>query len=334
MTTTCVLPWVSNALSSLDPADNNCIESTGGSFPANLPNCVTISGAVSYGDSMTWASASTLWTAAYYNTGGIGSGGLFINGQVIAQWFSGSTEVARIQGVGIGSSFNGELAFYTLQSGTMTLVNGVTLQLYSGPPNRLDIKLVGGASGNLQVYVAGGLSFDSGPLNHSGWAGITRFRPRGFNLGTSYWSGMICDSVSHIGDDLYRENYDTESATNTGFSGAVGNINKLVTSDGTFVSATTTGAVGTYYDSTGWHAIDGKNIIAYCVCARVIPGAALNDIALATRTHSTNYFSTTIALPSAGFQGTCNAWKTNPNTGVAWTTAEAQGAEGGMEALT
>lgn len=333
--TTCNLPWICNALSSMDPADNNCIESTSGIFPAWLPNCLALNSNTTSGLSMLWSVQSTLWLTFYSNFDSIGSNGSLANGRTLIQWLNGATVVAELVLFGGVGSTNIQYAFDSLQAGVMTRVGSVTLAVTPGSnPNRFDVQTVGNsASGSMAVYVAGTQQINGTGLNHSAWTGVTQIKVFGAVVfGVSYFASLIADTTSHVGDDIRRFPIDTISGVNTGYTGAVTNINELITNDTTFVYATANAQISTYYASG--FSLGSLNVVAVTVAARTKPTGSLAHIELALRTSATNYVSSSIALPSAGYQGTSNAWKTNPNTSAAWLTAAAQAVEGGMEAIT
>lgn len=345
-TTIASLPWFGGELSSVDPSDSTVGEVTSaGTYitTANGPNgqswarcaVAVVGGSSAYFTTPNFPTgASTFWDHWAGIPGQPGQGTHY-NGQIITQYFNGATEVARITADRVVSSTN-TYYFYTLQNGVMTLCGSFTcpeaVQIF-------DIQFVSNStSGQLVAYLNGSQRFATAAnLNHSAWNGITQIKRLGvtFSPGVNnntYWSEMICDTTSTIGRRLYTVRIDTISGTNAGFtSGAVTDINETVLNDTTYIASGTAAQIDTFY-------MNGNNLGSFSILAKGVAARCLTQVGapqnlqLAVRSGSTNYFSSTIAV-GPGFQSFFNSWTTDPNTSAAWANG-ASSTEFGVKSIT
>lgn len=323
MTTTTTLPFAGGEMGSFEPLDNGSVEiTTSGRYDSTLSRCAIIANQSSAGfQTPTWSAASTFWLHAMVYPGG------YVSTRNWVRWYNGSTEVARVASTGSNST----VTLYTLQGGVLTSVGTFT------PPsttlNLMDIALVSNtASGSASVYLAGTLVLSATGLNHSGWTGVTQVRFCGSDT-ASYWSQIICDTIPHVGGAVYTLNLNTNSGTNTGWTGDVSNIDEVVYNDATFNYATANGQISTYSSSSA--SLTGYYIRGIAVGVRALCGATgPQNIKLAIRTGGANYLSPTSIALNSGYQACTYCWTTNPGTSIAWTASDAAAVEGGMEALT
>jgi hypothetical protein len=224
---------------------------------------------------------------------------------------------------------------YTKQSGVLTLVGtSAPLTTYPGLLNTIDIRVKAGAGGIGAFYAGGTQIFNVTGLDNSGFAGVDQIKLYGIDSNaahdaTSYWSQVICDSVSTIGRFLRTDRLNSNSAVNTGWTGSVTDINELPTNDSTFIDSAASGQISTFYES-GMD-LTGLNILARGVSARMrVQGSGPPNLDLTLRSGSGNYFASPIPA-SAGFQASFNSWTTNPDGSVAWTPSTAQATEVGAK---
>ncbi len=333
--TIAALPFFGGTLSCFDPSDSLAIESTlAGTFDATFSTCaLSINGnGVSYATSPLWASAATLWNHAVW----LQPHYSFSPPEVdLIDYYNSATLVAKLT-IGAGpNSASANYRLYTLQSGVMTLV-GSAVSISTAVLQTLDVKLVGNsASGSAAFYVSGTLTAaNASGLAHSGWTGVTSIKLwGGFNVATTgYWSQVICDSSSTVGRFVRTDRLNTNSATNTGWTGGVTLINEIPTNDSSFISASSAGLVSTFFEtglSLGTYQILARGIGAR---ARTESGAGPQNVQLAIRSGSSNFFSASVAA-TAGFQASFNSWTTDPNTSIAWTDAGAAAAESGAKSI-
>lgn len=330
MSTATTLPFFGGELSSFDPSGSGAIESASGAgsnYDAAFARCCIFMGPGYYANSPTWSGATTFWFHFRLNWG---SGSNFTNARILS-FYNGATEVFRMQGTGLTTT---TWTFYTLQSAVLTSVGTFAI-----PPGfqTFDIKLVSNSlAGTFQFYSSGTLVLNVAGLDHSGFAGVTQVQPTGlgvpFNGGDAFWSEIICDSSSHIGDRLKTFPVDTNSAVNTGWTGSVTNVNEVVLNDATFAYAASATLTSTYYASG--FSLGTYNIVAVGVSARANLQSAVGpqNLQLVLRSGGSNHNSSSIALAN-GYQACAHSWTTDPNGNIAWTAANAQVVEGGQESI-
>lgn len=329
------LPFMGGELSSFDPSSSSVTEATGSSTFNYSPPYARCGIKIPPGNSMTsptWpvAATFTLHTELQMDPPTFPA----INA-LIFQAFNGATEVMRILGNGKATQ---TLTFYTLQSGSLTLVGSMVISNPGlVPPAVIDFTLVAGGSGSLTVLSAGTQVFTSSGLNHSGFAGVTQIKAYSYGSdlsglsGAAYWSQIICDTVSHVGDHLYTLPLNANSAVNLGWTGSVTDINEVVLNDANFVSAATAALVSTYL-AAGF-SLSGLNVLGIGVAARAkTTGGGPQNLDLALRVAGANFFSGNIGL-NAGYQACFNSWVNNPATSATWLAAAAQAVEGGQKSI-
>lgn len=329
MSSATVLPFGGGELSSFDPFDSSTFETTSGSYDSAFARCcIRVANPNSGCTSPTWAEAATFW---HHQQVVFSANNGFFGEVAWLLWMNAAgTVVAKLTSTYNHTTVSSPFNLYTLQGSTMTLVGSVTISESLVP---IDVKLVAGAAGVAQLYVSGTLRINASGLAHTQWAGVAQCQ-----LGGNYGVGgvadhseIICDSVPHIGDRLKTYPVDTVSAVNTGWTGAVGNVNKIVLNDSTFVFAASASLTSTYFASG--FSLGTFNVVAVIVAIRINCGASgPQNVEVALRTAGTNYFSSSIAVGN-GYQATTKSWTTNPNTSAAWLAINAQAVEGGMESF-
>lgn len=338
------LPFFGETCSSFDRTSAAVFETTAavsgifcafnGAWAANallVPGSPT---SVTYASTPTWSAASTFWThfdvsmAPPYNA-------IATEGYVV-RWYDGATEVARMT-MNDGSAYEyGNCRFYTLQGGVMTFTFEVDVPFGPYVYRTFDIGLVGAsASGSIAVYVDGIRQGNATGLDHSGWSGVTNFSlyggaAAGLIAMTLFFSQVIGDSSSTVGRNLYHIRLNTNSATNTGWTGTVTDINEIPTNDSNFIASTSAAQISTFLQSPA-PVFTGLNILAVGVGTRALTtGSGPPNLKLALRDSGANYVSTAIGA-GAGFQAMFNSWIDNPATSAPWTVAVVQALEYGAE---
>lgn len=331
-TTIAALPFMGGTLSSFDPSDTGVVESTsGGTYDPAWATCSLSVNYASIATSPKWPAAATFW-ARFFTQGGVSVSGVVTFTMV--EFFHTGTVVARLVATEINISAGFSWNLYTLQGASMTLVGSFIRPWALNP---FDINVVGNtASGSAALYSNNTLVFSASGLNHSAWAGVDQVKfygPTAVNSPPiSYFSEIICDTTSTVGRRLRYDRLNTNSATNTGWTGGVSNINEIPTNDATFISSGTATQISTFYEN-GLN-LGSFNILARGVAARMwVEGAGPPKIQLAIRNGGNNYTSTAIAA-ATGAQAAFNSWTTDPSTGLAWTDSGAQSAESGVESST
>ena len=332
MSTISALPFFGGELSTFIASDGNTYETTDSTyFNSSYSRCaIGCLGGTTFARSPSWPSAADFWMHDVLYSGNYNGGGspIFI-------FYNGATVVAQI----VMSGSNPSCTAYTLQSGSLTSVGTfhIELQLL----NTLDIHIVAGGSGSFTVYVAGAQLFTSTGLNHSGWSGITSLVFSGWNgqygnaVDTNH-SQVICDTTSTIGHILVTDRFDTESATNNGWTGVgttkVGDMSAIPLNDANYMYAASADLTDTFYQST--LNLSSYNVLARGVAARArVQGAGPANIKLCLCLGGTNYVSTAISL-SAGYDSYFNSWTVDPATSSAWTSSAAAAIELGVQSST
>lgn len=320
MSATTTLPHGGGGTDSFDPQDNGCNEdTTGGTYEAAVSDCSIAMSVGSAGmKTPVWPVASEFWAHGVFFPGSGGNGN-----QVL--FFDGATVVAQLVSSGALT-----WTLQTLQAGVMTTVGSFTL--VSAILNYYAFRIVAGASGIAEGYLAGTLIYRQTGLNHAGFSGVTQTQYLGAIGGfTTRWSQIIHDTIPHVGRKLRTVRIDTASVINTGWSGAVGNINEIVLNDATNVTSSAPGDIGTYYKNG--FSFGAYNVVALMVNARAqkTSGSSTN-LQLAVRTNGTNYFTASIAL-DFGMQACCASWTQNPFSAAAWDPTTAASAELGMKSI-
>ncbi len=327
------LPFFGETLSAFDPSDSGIVESTaGGTFDPTWSTCSLSLGPSSTGTSPTWPSASTFWVRYFLNVGNPVSGFPI---WVALNMYHAGTIVAQIQYAWGGLGNGWEILTYTLQSGVLTR-NANQFAWFPGF-NVFDVNIVAGASGIANMYSNGSLSSQNTGLNHTGFAGIDQIQiaaPQFAAGGPAFYSQIMCDSSSTVGRNLRHDRLNTNSAVNTGWTGSVTNINEIPTVDSSPLTSASNGLVSTFFESG--LSLGTDNILARGVSARMRKedNTGPQNIQLAIRSGSSNFFSANIATPNTGFQACFKSWTTDPNTSAAWADAAAASAESGVKSIT
>ena len=339
------LPFFGGEMSAFTPSSGGISEdTTSGFFDPSVSRC-GIMGSLLHATatSPTWTAASTMW---FHGCIGLAaqSGGGKPNDACI-NFYNGSTVVAYLlikdTPPDLFSWWQG--VFYTLQSGAMTGV-GTPIYFQASVPTMVDVQFVAGASGAISFYLSGTLVFSATGLNHSGWSsGITSVQIVTLDANfagltnSCWWSQIICDTACTIGRQLITDNFNTESAANTGWATygggtKVANVNKIAWNDSTGLDASTTGLIESFYQSG--ISFGTYNVLARGVSARLgYHVTAPTQAYVLLRVSSTNYLSSANAL-TTDYTPVFYSWATNPATSAAWTPSAAASVEAGVQSLT
>lgn len=334
MTTTIkALPFFGGTLSGFDPSDSGITEVTSaGTYDTNYATCSLQVGPNSTGTSPTWPVASTFWCRLLFKLGTPISGFPVFNGITLLHT---GTIVAQLKFSWAGGHWAVELD--TLQSGSLSIV-GSQFGWFPGL-NFFDINVVGNsASGSAALYSNSTLtSSNATGLNHAGFAGVDQIQLQGGSNNLSptamYFSEVIADTTSTVGRRLRTDRLNTNSATNTGWTGSVTNINEIPTTDNSPLTAAASNLTSTFFENG--LALGNITPLARGVSARMKreDASGPQHIAMVIRAGATNFPSTNIPA-SLGYSAAFNSWTTNPHTSANWTATNASAAENGVKSLT
>lgn len=198
----------------------------------------------------------------------------------------------------------------------------------------VDLKVTIGSPHTAEMYVNGSL-VTSGTFTQAGFTSArgARFLGQASNPGRIS-QVLIAHNRSTIGAKV-KYLRGTSAGANTGWGGAVTNVNEAVNSDDTFDSTTAAGVKQTYtmgdvtvpatYSILGvYHFIRAKN-----------DGAAPANIKSVVRQGTTDYdYATNLPGISSGFLPLPARYDTNPDTGTLWTQSTVNSAEFGYLSVT
>lgn len=332
MAVTVALPYGGESHSSHDFSSNS-VSDPAMSGVAGAATCIQVP-PVSYAITPHWNAAPTFWCHYY-----VGQNGLPFNpaGNDYHLDFLDSfgTVVLRVL---ISGETNMQFDFYTLQGGGLTYVDTVTLAMAYSPFQNFDIGLVAGSGGSLTLAVAGLLRWRHTGLNHSAFSGVSQVKHRAFgdNYGTSTgagWCQMFYAATPTIGVTLNHFLQDTNSAVNVGWTGNVGNVNTVPSSDANPLISGTAGQISTFYKA-GQSVGSGQSILGVLGTARMlVAGSGPPNIEIAQRVGGANYVSPTFP-GDITYQACGYFWANNPHTGVAYVPSDIPGLEIGVQSST
>ena len=327
------LPYGGEALSSFNPSDSSVVDSAGVFNGTYSTQCIAINPG-STASTPAWNVANPFWM---HWVAGMGLPYNAVGDSIVAQFYQGSVEVARVTCNDLGNYTVGTFKLWTLQGASLVAI-GATANAPLNLPlvlNTFDVGLTAGSSGVATFCIGGTVQFQATGLNHASWSGVTNVVLCGgmgatFNPGVS-WSQVIFNNTPTVGYFLYHKRLNTNSAVNTGWTGSVTNINEIPTSDASPLIAATPGLVSTF--SQNGLSLTG-NITALLVCARFrVQGAGPPNNRLTTRVAGANYPGPPLTA-NVGFLGSGNSWTTNPATGLPWTAVAISGTEDGTTSST
>jgi hypothetical protein len=321
------LPFFGGTLSGFDPHDTATTESTsGGTYDSTYATCSLAVGPGSYALSPTWTAASTFWLRFFYMTGNPISG--FPTYTIVSLLHGGVVVYALQAAYAGGLTYNWNL--YKVTGGvTFTLVNSFNRGASLNP---FDINIVSNVVGGTAAMYSNNTLVFSTTVDNSYFAGVDQIRLDGGSLNDSITSNVFseicCDTVSTVSRRVRYDRLNHNSAVNTGWTGAVTNINEIPTNDATPLYVAVTNQTSTFYEN-------GLNLAGYSIVARGVSSRmrtqATNPpaIKLVIRAGTTNFLSARIAA-NAGYQASFNCWTSNPHTSALWTATNASSVENGV----
>ncbi len=217
--------------------------------------------------------------------------------------------------------------FYLSAPATFTQIGGgavansslQTLDLFVDIPN-----------GVAQLNIAGS-DVINGDLGAGGMGAMSNFaqvfHEGGRDGHVCNWSQLFGSTTTTIGRRLKTIVEDTNGAVQD-FTGAVTDINELVLSDGTGITAAAADLTSTYYKAG--LALSG-NILGMGTSARFnVSGGAPPNLQSVLRVSAANYNGPSFA-GAAPFEIAQNMWMTNPATAAPWTPISAAAVQWGAE---
>lgn len=127
----------------------------------------------------------------------------------------------------------------------------------------------------------------------------------------------------------------TATGTTSAWTGTFADVDESDINDSDFISSGTPSQVTTFGMADLSATAAGYDVVAFVAAARARHGATgPQNLQLATRTHSTDYYSSNVAGLTTSFaNGFYEIWEDNPNTSVPWTTTEINAVEAGVKSI-
>lgn len=232
-------------------------------------------------------------------------------------------------------------SFFTLQydvgAGWVTAGSAFALD-FRASRQTIDIHpVVNSATGSLKLYVAGTLRVDSGTIDLSAITALGKFRFFGTTISVlnfpSFISQVIASSsASTIGMRLMTM-YPSGAGATDQWTGAYTTVDEALYSDADFIYSDTADQVEVFA-GTLVGSMTGYTIVSVGVTARAnTDGTGPENLRLAVRTASTNYFSGSDLALDAGYGAYIGIWETNPNTTLTWAVADASAIQFGVKSI-
>jgi len=209
--------------------------------------------------------------------------------------------------------------------GTYTAI-GSPVPVTGGRVNEIDLYIKTGASGEAMLFV-------DRTEKTSGSAAITYMTDMD-NI--SFYAGVI--SGIAVADEVtvgwkVIQGWPSAAGSTSAWTGAYTNIDEATLSDADYIYSSTADEVSTFAQ-TLQASLTGYIPRAVAVSARAKRGTTgPQNIQLALRSGSTNYFSATKAL-GLGYTAVQNVWNQNPDTSADWTSAQIAALQPGVKSIT
>jgi hypothetical protein len=205
----------------------------------------------------------------------------------------------------------------------------------AGSINRYDLRYTPGNGGSFDLYISGSLVASASGFSVDGGvvADVRSFRLSSFvgaSSATSCYSQVLAADFD-TRDSRYRMPLITANGALTDGTGGFADINETVLDDSTAIRLTASGQRKTFIKAA--IAVPaGYRIGAMGVSARGRVTGVLTDGQLSVRLDGVNYDSASLGF-NAGYEPRSYILENNPGTAAAWTQAEFNAAEPGIEAV-
>jgi hypothetical protein len=290
-------------------------ESTsGGTYDSTYSRCsIAITGSTGVLNSLALGSLATAWTHFEYNTAFISNAA-----RTHIQWLNSSgTAVFRLQ-----YSAGGGVLQAQYWNGSAWTNIGSTFSITTSRAS-IDVKIVCGGSGSMEVYLAGSL-VTSGSASMTSVTNIDKVQLLDNISGsTSYYSQVIVATSSTVGWKFFTKP-PTGNGANTAWTGTFADVDETVVSDADFITTAVANDVETY---TGAALSLGSGTVKAVVVSMRAKNDGVSPVNIqgALRRSSTNYFSGNLSINS-GYGPMVAIWETDPSTSAAWVGSDAASA--------
>ena len=307
--------FLGGGLDSLNNSSGSVTEQTTG-MDASFSRCQTnISGSTDYAETPAWTAVQELWLHFYLDEN--------LYASEIVHWMDGTDVVLKLQ---IAS---GNYRLYYLSALATWTQLGSDVPVSSGA-HYFDIYFKSGASGAAGFYYDGVEKWtSSGSYTYSTDVTSVRFQRGSHDLEVSQ---VAVREASTIGGRV-MQGYMSGAGATTAWTGDYTSVDEATLNEADYIYSGTADQVETFAQ-TLVGATTGYVPVAVSVSARAKRGATgPQNVQLALRSGSTNYFSATKAL-GLGYTAVQNIWETNPDTGLAFTSSQLAALQPGVKSIT
>lgn len=306
------IPFAGGEMEAFTIAAGSPVESTaGGSFDSTYSRCaIALPGSGAAVNTPVLGSLTTAWIHFEYSTAFISNAG-----RTHAQMLNSSgTPVFRLQ-----YSAGGGVLQPQYWNGSAWTNIGSTFTI-STSRAAIDVKIVCGGSGSMEVYLGGSL-VASGSASMTA---VTNIDKGQFidNIGgsISYYSQVVVATVSTVGWKFFTRP-PTADGANTAWTGTFADVDETTLSDADYITTAVADDVETF---TRAAITLGSGTVKAVVASMRAKNDGVSPVNVqgALRRGGTNYFSGNLAINS-GFGPAVAVWETDPSTGVAWVGSDA-----------
>lgn len=246
------------------------------------------------------------------------------------QFMDGSEIALKMEKVSVGGGVYTFRMMYQSSVGVFTQV-GTNFTIPAGGWFYLDIYLKTGADGACAVFYNGSERMAQAAASMTYAPDISSVRFDGDQR--SNYGGVVIATENTIGWRLGRL-IPLANGANTAWTGDVSSVDETANNDSDYIYSGTADQVETYTVSNYPASFTGYVPRAVAVSARAKRNTTgPQGLQLCLRVDGTDYFSATKTL-GLGYTGQEHVWETNPDTGLAWTSAQLVGLQIGVKSIT
>lgn len=324
--------YAGGEMGSVVPSDSNVYESTfsGAAYDSNFARAyLRCTGSTAYGTAALASAEDDLWVHfELFQSNATSSASL----RTVCEWLDGSG-VAKFR---LQTSMTSDLWELHYHNGSAWVALGSQFTADGGTRQTIDIHFVcNSASGSVNMYLSGTNRLNSGTVNLSSITGIKTMKMYGntvsINGDYAFSQILMATGETTIGKRVMTL-YPSGAGATDQWTNSYTAIDETTYSDADFIFAESANLVEVFA-GTAQGSMTGYSVRAIAVTARAnTDGIGPENIQLAVRTGSTNYFSSSQALDVA--MGAHYAiWETNPNTTIDWTTSDISSLQFGVKSI-
>lgn len=316
------IPFIGGDLSGMD-CTSGCGELQGVVFSGNVPFTglgVRVEGVAEYAATPDWTALQDVWLH-FMIRNALGAN------QDICYFMDGAVAAYKLHTGANGTTLR--FSYFTAPSTWTQLGTDFTIL---GDWPMLDIHLVTGASGNVEVFLEGVGRMPLASASMTENPDITSVRVVGVGGGLRDFGGMVVATEPTIGWRVGRL-VPSGAGANTAWVGDYVSVDETTLVETDYIYSGTANQVETFTVTLS-PAITGYVPRAVAVSARARRGASgPANIQMALRSGSTDYFSSSLSL-GLGYTGNFNIWTTNPDTSAAWVSTQISALQIGVKSIT